>query len=378
MNTDYEKYFSYFHRSILSRYRVSPNLYSLEEDDMGGILNNYNDEQSTSYYEIRFAFRRLSNNQICVAAFSPDLRRLSDKEKYIWFGEQIESPKFAKIDPNFKRWIERYLKASWNVEDGPIPHIKRQIELAQALTRQKLQMPLFLFDWNPLIRYPDAENTEAYKDAHLELYRLLLDGLNPDCIIELAKRTNITLTDSSKKLNSLKELLPDQIANKIHKPLDECRKIRNKKHGVSSSRIADFPAFDKFDKDLAALEGGLRLLLSWLEGLLGISADICLKREQSLAHLFPRLVGPPQPGFKMAELKQIEGKTVSSVEFGQEEPNPEVHQGEAIILHFTDGTAMTIRIGSNVANLIDYRRKLKPSDFSTDIMVFWAPSIATS
>jgi hypothetical protein len=36
---------------------------------------------------------------------------------------------------------------------------------------------------------------------------------------------------------------------------------------------------------------------------------------------------------------------------------------------------MTIRVGSNAANLADYRRKLKPSDFSTDLVVLWAPSI---
>ena len=176
----------------------------------------------------------------------------------------------------------------------------------------------------------------------------------------------------------MKEILPAEIADKVHKPLDECRKIRNKKHGVSGSEITNFPAFDTFDKNLVAIENGLRLLLSWLEALLGIKAETCLKREQSMAHLFPKLVGPPQPTFKMAELKQIEGKTVSYVEFGQEEPNSEVHQGEAIIFHFTDGTAMTIRVGSNAANLVDHRRKLKPSDFSTDLMVFWAPSIATS
>ena len=148
MNKNYEKYFSYFHRSVLSRYRSSPNLYSLEEDDMGGVLNNYGDDKAPEYFEIRFSYRRLSDKQICVAAFGPDLQKLPEKEKYIWFGEEIENPKFARIDPKFSRWVERYLEASWHVEDGPIPHIKRYIELAQALTRQKLQTPLFLFDWN--------------------------------------------------------------------------------------------------------------------------------------------------------------------------------------------------------------------------------------
>lgn len=103
MNKNYEKYFSYFHRSVLSRYRSSPNLYSLEEDDMGGVLNNYGDDKAPEYFEIRFSYRRLSDKQICVAAFGPDLQKLPEKEKYIWFGEEIENPKFARIDPRFQQ-----------------------------------------------------------------------------------------------------------------------------------------------------------------------------------------------------------------------------------------------------------------------------------
>ncbi len=378
MNSDNEKYFLYFHRSILSRYRASPNLYSLEEDDMGGSLNNYNDKKSKNHYEVRFAFRRLSDRQICVAAFGPDLQRLSNKEKYIWYGEQIEKPKFAKRDPDFKRWVERYLEASWSVEDGPIPKIEREVKLLRSLTRQKLGIPLFRSEWNPLIKYPVAENSEAYRDAHLELYRLLIDGMDSAAIVAIAARIQKEVQDPNKTLLALKTILPVDIAGKVHKPLNNCREVRNKKHGIPSKKIESFPAFNIFNKDVINIAGGLNLLCTWLESILGIKAETCLKREQSMSTSFPKLAGPPKPEFKLGTIKQAEGKIITHIEFGEEEPHPEVHQGEAIILHFTDGTAMTIRVGSNAGNLVGYRRKLKVSDFSTDLMIFWAPSIETS
>jgi hypothetical protein len=332
MNSDNEKYFLYFHRSILSRYRASPNLYSLEEDDMGGSLNNYNDKKSKSHYEVRFAFRRLSDRQICVAAFGPDLQRLSNKEKYIWYGEQIEIPKFAKRDPDFKRWVERYLEASWNVEDGPIPKIEREVKLLRSLTRQKLGVPLFRSEWNPLIKYPVAENSEAYRDAHLELYRLLIDGMDSAAIVAIAARMQKEVQDPNKTLLALKTILPADIASKVHNPLNNCREVRNKKHGIPSKKIESFPAFDTFNKDIINIAGGLNLLCTWLESILGIKAEICLKREQSMSTSFPKLVGPPKPEFKLGEIKQAEGKIISHIEFGEEEPHPQVHQGEAIIL----------------------------------------------
>ena len=48
-------------RSVLAKYRASPDLYILEETDSGGRLENRQYQSgSTSWYQVRFAFRRLA------------------------------------------------------------------------------------------------------------------------------------------------------------------------------------------------------------------------------------------------------------------------------------------------------------------------------
>lgn len=61
------------------------------------------------------------------------------------------------------------------------------------------------------------------------------------------------------------------------------------------------------------------------------------------------------------------GKTVKSVEAGVRQHNPRVHEGELIVVHFTDGTSLAIDTGSNAANL----RPSNPSEFHTDFMLEW-------
>ncbi len=180
----YEKLLLYFHRTVLCHYRASPDLYNLQEDDMGGSLKPIWDGSAPmpSWSQIRFGFRRLSDKRVCVAAFGPDVEKLTEKEKLIWRGHLIDNPLFAKNDPAFDRWVKRNLEGSWEVEDGPNRRTEQLVKLIRALTRQALGVPLFRFDENPLIMYPVAENTDAYAKAHLELYRLLIDGLNTNAL----------------------------------------------------------------------------------------------------------------------------------------------------------------------------------------------------
>ena len=90
---------------------------------------------------------------------------------------------------------------------------------------------------------------------------------------------------------------------------------------------------------------------------------------------FPKLSGPPRPEFKPAELKKAEGKTIDRIEFGEVESYPELHESEAMIIHFTDGSALAIHIGSNAGNLTQDLENFRPQDMHTDLMVTWAPSI---
>jgi hypothetical protein len=74
----------------------------------------------------------------------------------------------------------------------------------------------------------------------------------------------------------------------------------------------------------------------------------------------------------MSTLEQAAGKTISAVEFGKEEGLPEwKHEGEAIVLHFTDGTALSILVGSNAKNLSYEHEGLEPGDIHTDLITLW-------
>lgn len=100
-----------------------------------------------------------------------------------------------------------------------------------------------------------------------------------------------------------------------------------------------------------------------------------LKVEELLAQMIdetPKITGPPRSDFKMNELEQAVGKTIAAVEYGPVEGLPGwAHVGEAIVLHFTDNTALSIEIGSNAGNLASEHPNLEPEDFHTDLIPLW-------
>ena len=242
-----------------------------------------------------------------------------------------------------------------------------------ALTQYCLGVSLWRHRENPLINYPVAENTDAYFKAHLELYRLLIDGIDTKAIDKLAEKRGIQLTDRSQTLGNLKRVLPEDVASAVWPPLDYCRRMRNENHGGLDKPAEPFRAFDSFHVDLANLAAGLTVLRKWLEVEFDADAEACLHREQVL-RMFPKLSGPPRPEFKLGELERAVGKTISHVKFGEEHFREGVHRSEAMVFHFTDGTAMAILVGSNAKNLAHKFPGLKAEQISVDLMVFWAPS----
>ena len=376
---EYEKYFEYFNRSVLSIYRSSSHVYKVIEDDMGGEIRvtstwDEKDEEQNPYIELKFGFRKLKDNTTCIALFTPNLKeKIPRDEFYKWAGFHIENPEFAENDPYFKRWIERYIYGSWDVENGPKFDIIRLIELISALTKYAFGIPFFKYRQNILLNYPSAENTEEYTKANLELYRLVIDGMQKDTIVKLSEYLNIKLTDENKRLNSLKELLPFNKIESIHKPLIKLSERRAPIHGLPTKGIQKFDAFSKFNEDLHEISNCLDNLLVWLEDVLNTDARSCKDREDSL-RLFPNIVKPPRPDFKFIEVQKAVGKTIKAIEFGEEEYE-EVHQSEAIILHFEDGTSMTVKVGSNALNIHYKYRNIKPNEFSTDLMIFWASTV---
>ncbi len=373
-----EDYLAYFDRIVLCRYRSRPDLFRVEEDDMGGKVEVIAEE--IPYFEVRFGFRELGDGRVCVAAFQPDFRRVPEMEMRAWSADYIDSPAFVSEDSAFERWMQRNLYGNWLSEDGPLRNLERELELIQAMTRFEFGKPLFKDSENPALGYPVAENSEAFALAQLELFRLVIDGLSLKVILSLSSKLKVELPalekgEHRKTMNTLKAILPGELQATVYEPLRACSKERNKLHGVPSSRAHAFAAFKKFHEHAQAIYESVTMLRQWLESVLMLNGEKCLEREEAMKY-FPKFNGPLRPGFKYGDFQRVVGKTVAKVEAGEfiSKEGSHRHSREAIILHFTDGTALSIDVGSNARNLESTFEGLDASMFSTDLIPMWAPN----
>lgn len=377
---EHEKYFKYFDRAVLNFYRINSQAYHLKEDDMGGqikISQNWEEDMNSNFpfIDLKFAFRKLDDNITCVGVFTPSFKnKISEKDHQKWLAFQLPDPVFHTDNSAFNRWLKRYVEGSWEVDDGPRIKISRELELINSLTQYKFQAKLFKHTDNRLINYPIAENNEEYTKAILELYRLLIDGMFKECIIRIAEDKVVELKDENKRLNSLKQILSDEHHPIIHKPLSELNRKRMPIHGLPSEGIKTYPAFEMFNKDLISVYSSIRNLRIWLEETYDIEAKSALSYFNSLS-IFPKFQKPTRPEMKIPLAQQMVGKTIEKVEYGERDFYKDAHEAEGLNIYFTDGTAISIQIGSNSANIASDYEDLSASDFHTDIMLFWADSI---
>ena len=85
----------------------------------------------------------------------------------------------------------------------------------------------------------------------------------------------------------------------------------------------------------------------------------------------PKIIGLPTPEHKLQTILEAVGKTVAAIEYGEVESRGGMHEAEALVFHFSDGTALSIEIGSNARDL-SASRDLAPPDVHTDLMPFWS------
>ena len=378
---EHKKYFQYFDRAVLNFYRVNSHAYHLKEDDMGGEIRisekwDENMKNDYPYIELKFAFRKLDDEFNCIAVFMPSFKdKVSEKDFSKWLGFIIENPSFHKSNTGFERWVNRYINGSWEVDDGPKIKIERELKLINSITKINFNQNLFKNDEYRLVNYPVAENSDEYTKSILEFYRLIIDGMEKDCLVNISKHLNIRLTDDKKRLNSFKEIIPKELETKIYKPFNDINRKRMPIHGVPSKGIVSFPAFETFNSDLKSICSALKELKIWLENELSLNAESCLKRLETLS-IFPKFDKLPRPEFKLAKAQRMVGKTIEKIEFGETNFHKDAHSGEAMNIFFKDRTAVTLQIGSNAYNIIasDYEN-IKPSDIHTDIMLFWAEKL---
>lgn len=355
----------YCDRMALTSFRAEGHLFALEEDDMGGKLRSL--AADSPWSRVMFGFRKLKDGRVILAIWGNDLKGMP-KELLRRFGPYlIENPDFAENDDRFQRWHDRNLGGSFEVEDGPRAHIEELLRQSNALCRQTLGKALFKFERNPRLNYPVAENNEAYFDACLELYRLIGDGLSREALSALAVRVGRELPDPAKTLGNLKSLLPFPIRAEVYQALDGLATKRNKKHGVPTGGTVPFAAFDEFHEVLVEVEAALRKVLAWAEELLGVTGAACVRREEIERYL-PKIVSGPHPSAIVARVMKVEGKTIERIELGKRNSIPGLHESEAFILRFTDGSALGIDTATNAQNVSWVHGDFPPEEFHVD---FW-------
>jgi hypothetical protein len=144
------------------------------------------DSSDRIYLKVAFGFRACRNGEWAVAAYAPDLVGASPDERRLWTGFEIGSEQaFANAeqdDPRFQKWVSRYIMGNWDVEDGPIATLDQVVMQVNAITECVVNAPLFTVTDLRSLCFPLAQNTHRYEDAHAEVYRLIVDGLDRKAI----------------------------------------------------------------------------------------------------------------------------------------------------------------------------------------------------
>lgn len=380
-----EHLLGYFDQQVLASYRNEAHQYSIRSDYFEGelsVTNQYYREleiagRTSDVVSIRFGYRTLRDGNLAIVAWLPDLYEKSKAHVERWSGFELKSPEWTtEYDERFGNWVRRHLEGSWDIDNGPLYHLRQTVNVINGLTNELVGVPLYKHDIGETLGYPSAENTHRYQDSHKELYGYLIDGLDKECISRLASMLgrNITVGDKN-TIQAITKLMPDLQVSPNFMPAVSLvgGHRRPASHGVRPP-AERFPAFLQFTKDLSLCLEAAKELLTMLERDFGVGGKDAFKRCEAKKRL-PHIVCPPETHYSIVQASLMVGRTVEKVEFGFREEREGVHQSEVLIIHFTDGSIVSLETGSNAGNLADDENGLRPGDFHVDFEVHWVPEL---
>lgn len=373
----YERFVEFFDQAVMAAYLQQSDRFVVQTDHFEGHLSSRyeKDLRPPDPIDIRFGYRTLSSGDLAIAAYRPDLYQKSATHESRWAAFRLQEPAWATQDQRYDLWLRRYFDGDWGVENGPCAQVEALVGTINALTSEIVGTALFSSDSTEALTFPLAQNTHRYQDAHQTLYGFLIDGLDKGCITRIGTKAGVSLkVDSDKTVTALKKLpsMPPDTS-----PLWAAFDLSSKQRWLASHKTRPaavrFSAFEQFSQDLELWVAGLRELLSCLEKILGMRGDMAEKRQTAKQGL-PEIAAPPEAHYSICQLPRIVGKTVAKVEYGFQKAHPHVHQSEAMILHFTDGSTLGIHAGSNAGNLAHDHEGLAPEEFHVDFILQWVPA----
>ena len=173
------------------------------------------------------------------------------------------------------------------------------------------------------------------------------------------------------KLMIRKQLMPSQGYFPISKPPQSMGAVRlvSDQRGIAAHGVRppaeNFPAFSQFTKDLSLCLEAMKELQVILERDFRVNGDEVYIRHEAKKWL-PHINRPPKANYSIVQVSQMMGKTVEKVDFGFRKEIEGVHESEALIIYFTDGSIISLEAGSNVGNLAGDENGLRPEDFHVD------------
>jgi len=355
---------AFFRSEILSVYIGRPDKYIVEFGLYGGHIKSLQGTPQENVIDLRFAFRELPDGELAIAAFKPDLENnTAESERSKWSGFELSPSDFREhIDPNFKEWVSVYLMGNWAKETPPLQQVVDQIKSVNAISAVVAGCDVFSVDCDTFsayhnellsLRFPFANNTHAYEDAHRELYRYINDAICIECVNKLGKLLKIKPTTSKKGFKALRAVF--QGAHDLLDSLGEISRHRGKSvHKVRPSAVR-YEAYKHFVTDLERLARGVENLVCILE------SEFDISRKKALA-----LVGLPKYSKEATENQEINSL---STYLYQEITGFGVYvvkgKGEvtrdALYITFKNGSQVAISFSADMTVFIDNETP-KPSD----------------
>ena len=376
----------FFDADVLSYYVNNPHKYELDADDFEGVLNT----TDSHYYkfescgmlneditQIRFGYHSKKDGTLCIAVYLPDLVKISETEQAKWSAFKVEKSLLSTDDERFKRWYDRYIKGSFDVESGPRKRLARIIEKINACCKTLVSEPLYTAVPDKSVRYPSSQNTHAYEDAHKNLYGFLIDSLSKKCLLAFASLRNKIIPEAQNMRSKtlLRHVFNELGKNsKLHTLLSTVSEQRRKASHGDRPTARESDAFGDFYRDLEDATEAYEELLGLIESEFSVSAIQELERHEIMNHL-PKIDKNKtiESNYSICEATRIEGKTIEKVWFGMREDMEGVHQSEVLYLRFTDGEVLAMETGSNALDL-ERNPAMKPDDIAVDFLLTWVPA----
>jgi hypothetical protein len=376
----------FFDQQVLAPYRNEPQKYQITSDNFEGTLT-VTDEyygqldaagKTKEYISIRFGYRTLSDGNLAVAVWLPDLLEKSRHHAPRWAAFHLKNEDWTtERDERFENWIRRNIEGSFDVDNGPLFYLGETIQIVNGLTSELVGIPLYKHELDhKQISYPAGENTYRYEDAHKTLYGYLVDGLDKNCISALSNKLGRTLKIGSKKTVEALTMLFPALQNEPHF-MPSISLVSDQRRLASHSArppAKSFPAFSTFTNDLYRCLNGVKEVLAIIEKEFGVDGRGAFERHEA-KKLLPRIVHPPQPNYSIVQASGMKGKTIEKVAVGTRDDIKEVHGSEAIIIYFTDGSIMGLDTGSNAWNVATSEKPFHAEDLHVDFRVQWVPPL---